>query len=68
MKRAKPHLPKWWTDADSKATLLRARSSESPNIYDALEKDRFNERWDSPTAAMAMRMWVDTFVDVTVGK
>ncbi|GAA5893337.1 zinc finger MYND domain-containing protein [Sporobolomyces salmoneus] len=68
LKWAKPHLPNWWTVSDSTACLARARSSKSPNVYDALEKDGFNTRFGSPTAAMAMRMWVDGFVDVTVGK
>ncbi|GAA5979975.1 hypothetical protein JCM5350_005982 [Sporobolomyces pararoseus] len=68
LKRAKPHLPKWWSEADNTACLLRARSNKGTNVYDAMEKDRFNEKYGHSMAAMAMRMWVDGFVDVTIGK
>ncbi|GAA5968325.1 hypothetical protein JCM3765_000390 [Sporobolomyces pararoseus] len=68
LKKAKPHLPRWWTEADTTACLLRARSNKRSNVYDAIEKDGFNEKYGHSTAAMAMRMWVDGFVDVTIGK
>ncbi|GAA5825739.1 hypothetical protein JCM10212_004005, partial [Sporobolomyces blumeae] len=68
LRRARPHFPPWWTEADKQATLAMSRSTAlEANLYDAIEKDMFNAKWGSSTAAMGVRMWTDKFAEVKIG-
>ncbi|GAA6005149.1 hypothetical protein JCM10207_008523 [Rhodosporidiobolus poonsookiae] len=67
IEKAKPHLPSWWTEEDTKTTLAMCRSHEWANIDCAVEKADINEHYGSGTAAMSLRMWTEKLAGSGLG-
>ncbi|GAA5937364.1 hypothetical protein JCM10213_007212 [Rhodosporidiobolus nylandii] len=66
--KAKSHLPKWWTEADTEAVLKMCRTHPWANIANSVEKADINEHYGSGTCAMGMRMWTEKFSGVRIGR
>ncbi|KPV75627.1 uncharacterized protein RHOBADRAFT_43049 [Rhodotorula graminis WP1] len=59
VKKARKHLPSWWTNADDKAVLKMSTTHDHFNLQYAVEKSDINEHYGSSMFAMGLRMWTE---------
>ncbi|GAA5821916.1 hypothetical protein JCM11251_004778 [Rhodosporidiobolus azoricus] len=64
---ARRHLPSWWTDADTKATIKMSKTDEHYSVEFAQEKSDINEHYGNPSMAMIMRMWTEQVTGMRIG-
>ncbi|BGP37767.1 hypothetical protein JCM10449v2_001689 [Rhodotorula kratochvilovae] len=67
VKKARKHLPAWWSNADDAAVLKMCRMHDWANIAYAVEKSDINEHYGSPMFAMGIRMWTEKVTGVKIG-
>lgn len=65
-KKARKHLPLWWTNADDKAVLKMSREHDWANIAYAVEKSDINEHYGSGMFAMGLRMWTEKVTGIRI--
>ncbi|GAA6047660.1 hypothetical protein JCM3770_001613 [Rhodotorula araucariae] len=67
VKKARKHLPAWWTDADDAAVLAMCRTHSWANLAHPVEKADINEHYGSSMIAMGIRMWTEKVTRVKIG-